>query len=147
MVLQIAPALGQFVASAMSRASDCDSYNTRNMDWDKEYERSRAGRTDPRARQSSYDGVLINHDELDGRRRDEGRRGEILVNNANDGTVGSLSAEGGQKGTPLEQLTRHWMNERHAPDILPAQENLLAHLLDHLRRQVSLSIPAVICSD
>jgi len=39
------------------------------------------------------------------------------------------------KGTPLEQLTRHWMNERHAPDILPAQENLLASLLDHLRRQ------------
>ena len=38
--------------------------------------------------------------------------------------------------TPLEQLSSHWMNERHAPDILPAQENLLAHLLDHLRRQV-----------
>ncbi|KJA17328.1 hypothetical protein HYPSUDRAFT_1103641 [Hypholoma sublateritium FD-334 SS-4] len=37
--------------------------------------------------------------------------------------------------TPLEQLTRHWMNERHAPDILPAQEALLAALLDHLRRQ------------
>lgn len=38
--------------------------------------------------------------------------------------------------TPLEQLTRHWMNERHAPDILPAQEALLTALLDHLRRQV-----------
>ncbi|KIM44106.1 hypothetical protein M413DRAFT_443154 [Hebeloma cylindrosporum] len=38
-------------------------------------------------------------------------------------------------GTPLEQLTRHWMNERHAPDILPAQEDLLTNLLDHLRRQ------------
>lgn len=38
--------------------------------------------------------------------------------------------------TPLEQLIRHWMNERHAPDILPAQEELLASLLDHLRRQV-----------
>ncbi|KAF8621963.1 hypothetical protein AX15_007391 [Amanita polypyramis BW_CC] len=37
--------------------------------------------------------------------------------------------------TPLEQLTRHWMNERNAPDILPAQEFLLNHLLDHLRRQ------------
>ncbi|KAF8881618.1 hypothetical protein BD779DRAFT_1445413 [Infundibulicybe gibba] len=37
--------------------------------------------------------------------------------------------------TPLEKLIRHWMNERHAPDILPAQEELLAHLLDHLRRQ------------
>ena len=38
--------------------------------------------------------------------------------------------------TPLEQLMRHWTNERHAPDILPAQEDLLANLLDHLRRQV-----------
>ena len=38
--------------------------------------------------------------------------------------------------TPLEQLTRHWLNERHAPDILPAQEELLSGMLDHLRRQV-----------
>ncbi|KAF5391392.1 hypothetical protein D9757_001997 [Collybiopsis confluens] len=36
---------------------------------------------------------------------------------------------------PLAQLTRHWMNERHAPNILPAQEDLLATLLDHIRRQ------------
>lgn len=42
--------------------------------------------------------------------------------------------------TPLEQLIRHWMNERHAPDILPAQEALLSSILDHLRRQV-LSSP------
>lgn len=38
--------------------------------------------------------------------------------------------------TPLEQLIRHWTNERHAPDLLAAQEDLLANLLDHLRRQV-----------
>jgi hypothetical protein len=40
---------------------------------------------------------------------------------------------------PLEQLTRHWVNERYAPDIyiLPAQEELLGGLLDHLRVQVS----------
>ncbi|KAF7301151.1 DNA replication complex GINS protein SLD5 [Mycena indigotica] len=37
--------------------------------------------------------------------------------------------------TPLQQLTRHWMNERHAPDILPAQDVLLGSILDHLRRQ------------
>ncbi|KAJ3735398.1 hypothetical protein DFJ43DRAFT_1057303 [Lentinula guzmanii] len=37
--------------------------------------------------------------------------------------------------SPLSQLTKHWMNERHAPDILPAQEELLASLLDHIRRQ------------
>ena len=40
--------------------------------------------------------------------------------------------------TPLEQLIRHWMNERNAPDILPAQEFLLTRLLDHLRRQVRI---------
>lgn len=40
--------------------------------------------------------------------------------------------------TPLEQLTRHWMNERHAPDILPSQDLLLANILDHIRRQVRL---------
>ncbi|KAF8905609.1 hypothetical protein CPB85DRAFT_1376782 [Mucidula mucida] len=37
--------------------------------------------------------------------------------------------------TPLQQLMRHWMNERHAPTILPAQEQLLGLLLDHIRRQ------------
>lgn len=37
--------------------------------------------------------------------------------------------------TPLGMLTRHWVNERHAPDILPAQEELLGGLLDHLRVQ------------
>ena len=41
--------------------------------------------------------------------------------------------------TPLSQFVRHWMNERHAPDILPAQEIILNHLLDHLRRQVRTS--------
>jgi GINS complex subunit 4 len=42
--------------------------------------------------------------------------------------------------TPLEQLIRHWMNERHAPDILPAQDVLLSTLLDHIRRQVSIGL-------
>ncbi|KAF9039119.1 hypothetical protein BJ165DRAFT_1352299 [Panaeolus papilionaceus] len=45
------------------------------------------------------------------------------------------SIEEEREETPLEQLTRHWMNERHAPDILPAREELLSNLLDHLRRQ------------
>ncbi|PBK98591.1 hypothetical protein ARMGADRAFT_1026555 [Armillaria gallica] len=38
--------------------------------------------------------------------------------------------------TPLSELIRHWMNERHAPTILAAQEQLLGLLLDHIRRQV-----------
>ncbi|KAL4072048.1 hypothetical protein J3A83DRAFT_4358361 [Scleroderma citrinum] len=37
--------------------------------------------------------------------------------------------------TPLQQLIRHWMNERHAPDILPTEEDLLSRLLDHIRSQ------------
>ncbi|KAI0085250.1 GINS complex Sld5 component [Irpex rosettiformis] len=37
--------------------------------------------------------------------------------------------------TSLQKLTRYWMNERHAPDILPAQETLLGRLLDHIRKQ------------
>lgn len=42
--------------------------------------------------------------------------------------------------TPLQQLIRHWMNERHAPDLLPAQQVLLAGLLDHIHRQVRLPV-------
>ena len=41
-----------------------------------------------------------------------------------------------EEETPFQQLTRHWMNERHAPDILPVQEMLLGRLLDHIRKQV-----------
>ncbi len=42
--------------------------------------------------------------------------------------------------TPLSELIRHWMNERHAPTILAAQEQLLGLLLDHIRRQVRLFV-------
>lgn len=38
--------------------------------------------------------------------------------------------------TPLQQLIRHWMNERHAPDILECQQDTLSTLLNHIRRQV-----------
>lgn len=37
--------------------------------------------------------------------------------------------------TPFQELIRHWMNERHAPELLPAQETLLGRLLDHIRKQ------------
>ncbi|PBK98594.1 hypothetical protein ARMGADRAFT_582576 [Armillaria gallica] len=37
--------------------------------------------------------------------------------------------------TSLSELIRHWMNERHAPTILAAQERLPGLLLDHIRRQ------------
>lgn len=38
----------------------------------------------------------------------------------------------------LDRLIRHWMNERHSPDILPAQEDLLNDILNHVSRQVSM---------
>ena len=37
---------------------------------------------------------------------------------------------------PLQKLIRYWMNERHAPDILPIQAELLAGILDHIHKQV-----------
>ncbi|KAG6902400.1 hypothetical protein C0995_000605 [Termitomyces sp. Mi166 len=42
-----------------------------------------------------------------------------------------------EEETPLQQLVRHWINERNCPDILPAQEELLVNILDHIRRQVT----------
>ncbi len=38
--------------------------------------------------------------------------------------------------TLFQQLVRHWLNERHSPDILPVQADVLGALLDHIRRQV-----------
>jgi hypothetical protein len=38
--------------------------------------------------------------------------------------------------TLFQQLVRHWLNERHAPDLLPVQAEVLSALLDHSRRQV-----------
>ena len=48
--------------------------------------------------------------------------------------------------TPLQQLMRHWMDERHAPDILQGQELLLGRLLDHVRKQVRRRRPALRCA-
>jgi hypothetical protein len=43
---------------------------------------------------------------------------------------------GAPRETLFQQLVRHWLNERHAPDILPVQAEVLGALLDHIRRQV-----------
>ena len=54
---------------------------------------------------------------------------------------------GALQETLLQQLVRHWLNERHAPDILPVQAEVLGALLDHIRRQVRqlyLSIPGIV---
>lgn len=53
------------------------------------------------------------------------------------------SFEEEQGETPLQQLIRHWINERQAPDILPIAENVLSGLLDHIRRQVGKTLCAI----
>ena len=45
--------------------------------------------------------------------------------------------------TLFQQLLRHWLNERHAPDILPMQAEVLGGLLDHIRRKVRARALAV----
>ena len=105
------------------------------MDWDAQYELLKAGKAIPQAgpsytvrNESNIDDddmrpVLPGRDPED---EPERRRTNFILDEEETVT------------TPLERLTRHWMNERHAPDILPAQEDLLMNLLDHLRRQVRL---------
>ena len=104
------------------------------MDWDTEYELVKSGRYVPEAGPSRAAPQVIHNDDAD-----------VF----NDVPMAPAPQEAGRAmvfdeeeplGTPLEQLTRHWMNERHAPDILPAQEDLLTNLLDHLRRQVGSSL-------
>ena len=48
-----------------------------------------------------------------------------------------LGADVAEEETPFQELIRHWINERQAPDILPGQEMLLGRILDHVRKQVS----------
>ena len=55
-------------------------------------------------------------------------------------SAGLLLPQDAAEETPFQQLIRHWLNERHAPDILPGQELLLGRLLDHIRKQVSRAI-------
>ena len=57
-----------------------------------------------------------------------------------DMEIGARAREGvlqrEEEENDVQKLLRAWRNERHAPDILPAQEGLLTGLLDHLRVQV-----------
>jgi GINS complex subunit 4 len=121
------------------------------MDWEAEYNRSKAGRprsvADPSRRD---DDDMFNDIGGEPARNDDPRGAERNIELTDGGRMRErveLLPEEELKGTPLEQMTRHWMNERHAPDLLPAQENLLAHLLDHLRRQVSFFTSWLISSD
>ena len=59
--------------------------------------------------------------------------GDAIIRDDFDPTI--LAQEDAEE-TTFQQFIRHWMNERHAPDILPSQEMLLGRILDHIRKQV-----------
>jgi GINS complex subunit 4 len=99
------------------------------MDWGRDYELLKSGSLPDEAGPSFHGHNVNEEDPFD----------EAMAADVDPGVDDILQEEESQ-GTPLEQLTRHWMNERHAPDILAAQEDLLTNLLDHLRRQVRLNV-------
>ena len=99
------------------------------MDWDREYELMKADGVDPVAGPSRHRAPAAP-------RADDDIFNDVPMAPAPPDNREPDFLKEDVVETPLEQLTRHWMNERHAPDILPAQEALLAALLDHLRRQV-----------
>lgn len=96
------------------------------MDWDNEYEFARAGGNAGPSSAGRGRRVMPDDDDLD-------------IPMAKAPSALSFD-EPLRRETPIEQLVRHWMNERHAPDILPAQEELVVALLDHLRRQVGIAM-------
>ena len=63
-----------------------------------------------------------------------------LWNAPGDGDDDPMAAppplEEDERERSLQQVIQHWMNERHAPDVLPIPEDVLSELLDHIRRQV-----------
>jgi hypothetical protein len=111
--------------------------NCTMSNWDLEYERGLMG---PGSRSTATTNNALGLDDDD----DDGDVRMDLVPPGGGGGAGTLAGsssgmfdDGDElEDTPLQQLIRHWMNERHSPDILPAQEDLLAGLLDHLRLQV-----------
>lgn len=62
-----------------------------------------------------------------------------MQNDVRRGAAPNIIPQETAEETSLQKLIRHWMNERHAPDILPAQETLLGRLLDHIGKQVRIT--------
>ena len=59
--------------------------------------------------------------------------------------IDDILAEVDHDGLPeetrdLQELTRAWVTERSAPEILPWPTSLMERVLDRIRRQVRLSI-------
>lgn len=58
--------------------------------------------------------------------------------NVDNDVIPGLFADPSQlpKESDLQELLRLWQNERHAPEILPSNGDLLSRVLDQIRRQV-----------
>lgn len=124
------------------------------MDWDEIYDREKAqgvggGQSFFESEGASSSSGRRNNNALAGLDDDDDMDMDGIVPGRNPPPAGGMGIRrgGGERRgdlfpenetveTPLEKLTRHWVNERYAPDILPAQEELLGGLLDHLRVQV-----------
>lgn len=126
------------------------------MDWEAQYEAgvfnantaALARRLKPsgsgRAQQKKPGGALLDSDEEDGHLDSDITMASASASaSTRVAPIAPIYDEQEDNDTPLSQLTRHWMNERHAPDILPAQEELLSSLLDHIRRQVCVFLSAL----
>ncbi|KAF9005088.1 hypothetical protein BDQ17DRAFT_1353767 [Cyathus striatus] len=99
------------------------------MDWDEEYDLEQSHNSNPTGGSSFLERARNALDDDD----DDLPLGRV-VPTVNPGTPPPFTDDETNE-TSLEKLMRHWMNERHAPDILPAQQELLSSVLDHLRRQ------------
>ena len=63
--------------------------------------------------------------------------------------IGDILAEVDYQGEPqesrdLQELTRTWVVERNAPELLPWPEPLMDRVMDRIRRQVSSKIVYII---
>ncbi|KAF5375876.1 hypothetical protein D9615_008249 [Tricholomella constricta] len=94
------------------------------MDWDEEYDLLAAGGAAERSFVERARNALPDDDDLD-----------MPHGPPRPAAVPFQLQQPAEEETPLQQLMRHWTNERNCPDILPAQEELLVNILDHIRRQ------------
>ncbi|KAF4583922.1 GINS complex subunit [Pleurotus pulmonarius] len=105
-------------------------------DWDEEYDRTfGAGQSAVASGSAAPANPFLERIRDAARDVDDIDIDELMAPAGVQAGVFDLGDSSAQRESPIQQLIRHWMNERHAPDILPIQEQLLASILDHIRRQ------------
>lgn len=63
-----------------------------------------------------------------------------------DGEMGGTNADG-EKMSKIQELMRHWLNERSSPEVLKCQTELLNGLLDFVADQVRRVCPSSLPPD